>query len=262
MAIDLGDFEKGAKYGGDYDADLLALQERLARIQAAHIIHQRESIILLEGWDAAGKGGIIQRLCAEWDPRYFQVWPIAAPTQAEKDRHFLYRFWTRMPGKREIAVFDRSWYGRVLVERVEGFASERDWSRGYDEINELEAQLTEHGVTLIKLFTHVTQQEQDRRLADRLDDPWKRWKTGTEDFRNRARRSDYLRAYADMFERTDTRWAPWTVIDSNNKKAARIAALTHVAERLEAAVPMVAPAADAEVVRLAQEAFGYKPAMR
>lgn len=262
MAVDLGDFEKGAKYGGDYDADLLALQERLARIQAAHIIHQRESIILLEGWDAAGKGGIIQRLCAEWDPRYFQVWPIAAPTQAEKDRHFLYRFWTRMPGKREIAVFDRSWYGRVLVERVEGFASERDWSRGYDEINEFEAQLTEHGVTLIKLFTHVTQKEQDRRLADRLDNPWKRWKTGAEDFRNRARRSDYLRAYADMFDRTDTRWAPWTVIDSNNKKAARIAALTHVAERLEAAVPMVAPVADAEVVRLAEEAFGYKPAER
>lgn len=259
MAIDLADFETGAKYTGDYDVDLLALQQRLARIQAAHIIHGRESIILLEGWDAAGKGGIIQRLCAEWDPRYFQVWPIAAPTQAEKDRHFLYRFWTRMPGKREIAVFDRSWYGRVLVERVEGFASERDWNRGYDEINEFEAQLTEHGVTLVKLFTHVTQKEQDRRLADRLNDPWKRWKTGTDDFRNRSRRGDYLRAYADMFERTDTRWAPWTVIDSNNKKAARIAALTHVAERLETAVPMVAPAADPEVVRLAQEAFGFKP---
>ncbi len=259
MPIDLTDFESGKKYDGDYNADLLALQQRLSRVQSAFIIHGKEAIILLEGWDAAGKGGIIQRLCAEWDPRYFQVWPIAAPTPPEKDRHFLYRFWTRMPGKREIAVFDRSWYGRVLVERVEGFATEREWQRGYDEINEFEAQLTEHGVTLIKLFTHVTQAEQDRRLADRLDDPWKRWKTGAEDFRNRARRSDYLAAYADMFAHTDTLWAPWTVIDSNNKKSARIAALTHVAEMLERAVTMTAPAADPEVVGLAQAAFGYRP---
>lgn len=259
MAIDLGDFEKGAKYGGDYDADLLALQERLARIQAAHIIHQRESIILLEGWDAAGKGGIIQRLCAEWDPRYFQVWPIAAPTQAEKDRHFLYRFWTRMPGKREIAVFDRSWYGRVLVERVEGFASERDWSRGYDEINEFEAQLTGSHTNLVKLFVHVTQEEQDKRFADRLNDPWKRWKTGADDYRNRSKRKQYLAAMEDMFQQTDTRWAPWTVIDGNNKKAARIAAMRHVIETLEAAVPMTPPDLDPAVVKLAHKAFGYSP---
>ncbi len=259
MPIDLTDFESGSKYYGDYAADLLALQQRLARVQSAHIIHGKEAIILLEGWDAAGKGGIIQRMCAEWDPRYFHVWPIAAPTQVEKDRHFLYRFWTRMPGKREIAVFDRSWYGRVLVERVEGLAAERDWGRGYDEINEFEAQLTEHGITLVKLFTHVTQPEQDKRLAARLDDPWKRWKTGAEDFRNRSQRQAYLDAYADMFERTDTRWAPWTVIDSNNKKAARITALTHVAQVLEAAVPMIAPEADPVTIALAHAAFGYAP---
>lgn len=259
MSIDLSNYEAGAKYQGDYDADLLALQRRLGRIQAAHIIHGHQSIIVLEGWDAGGKGGIIQRLCAEWDPRYYEVWPIAAPTPAEKDRHFLYRFWTRMPGKRDIAVFDRSWYGRVLVERVEGFAEKRDWKRGYGEINAFEAQLADHGVTLVKLFVHVTQASQDKRLADRLDDPWKRWKTGTEDFRNRAKRADYLSAYSDMFKKTDTRAAPWTVIDGNNKKSARIAALTHVADILEAAVPMTTPAADPQVLALAKAAFGYEP---
>jgi AMP-polyphosphate phosphotransferase len=259
MTIKLTDFEAGAKYSGDYAADMLALQERLAQIQAAHIVHGCQTIILLEGWDASGKGGIIQRLCGEWDPRYFEVHPIGAPTPAEKDRHFLYRFWTRMPGKRDIAIMDRSWYGRVLVERVEGYASEREWKRGFDEINEFEAQLTDNGVTLIKLFTHITQDTQDKRLADRLDDPWKRWKTGAEDYRNRAHRAEYLTAYAEMFERTDTRWAPWKVIDANQKKTARIAALTHIADALEAKVPMTMPDADPAVIALAKAAFGYAP---
>lgn len=259
MTINLADYESGAKYKGDYDADLAALQQRLARCQAAQITSGSETVIVVEGWDTAGKGGIIQRLCAEWDPRYFQVWPIAAPTQEEKDRHFLWRFWKRLPGKREIAVFDRSWYGRVAVERVEGFASEREWQRGFDEINEFEAQLTEHGIILIKLFIHVTQAEQDRRLTARLNDPWKRWKTGVDDFRNRAKRVGYLDAYAEMFDRTHTRWAPWTVIDGNNKKAARMAVLSHVADVLEARLSMEPPAADPKVVELARAAFGYEP---
>jgi AMP-polyphosphate phosphotransferase len=259
MTIELGDYESGAKYPGNYAEDVIALQDRLATIQAAHIVHGRTAIILMEGWDAAGKGGMIQRICAEWDPRWFEVYPIGAPTPEEQDHHFLWRFWQRLPAKRNIVIFDRSWYGRVLVERVEGFASEQDWQRGYDEINEFEAQLTEHGTTLIKLFVHVTQAEQDKRLADRLDDPWKRWKTGAEDYRNRSKRAEYLTAYAEMFARTDTRWAPWQVIDGNNKKAARIAALRHVADRLEAKVPMVPPPADPAVVDLARVAFGYHP---
>ncbi|MGH6780966.1 MAG: polyphosphate kinase 2 family protein, partial [Sphingomonadaceae bacterium] len=154
MAIDLADYEKGARFDGDYDEALAAVQERLARIQVAHIVHGRRAIILLEGWDAAGKGGIIQRLTAEWDPRHFEVWPIAAPTEAEKERHFLWRFWTRLPRKSEINIFDRSWYGRVLVERVENFATEKQWRRAYDEINEFEAQQKEDGTTIVKLFIH------------------------------------------------------------------------------------------------------------
>ncbi len=257
MAIDLKDFEKGLKSPEDYDAALAGVQARLARIQAAHIVHGCRSIILFEGWDAAGKGGIIKRMAADLDPRYYQVWPISAPTAEEKARHFLWRFWQKLPGTRDIAILDRSWYGRVAVERVEGYATEAEWRRGFDEINEFEAQLVDNGTNLVKIFVHVTQEEQDERLADRLNNPWKRWKTGAEDYRNRARRADYLDAYRDMFAETDTRWAPWTVIDANKKKGARIAVLTHIADALEAKVPMDMPNADPDVVLLAQAAFGY-----
>ena len=256
MSINLADFETGAEHGGDYDADLAAVQERLAHIQAAHICHGKRAVIVFEGWDAAGKGGIIQRLTARWDPRYFDVWPIAAPTPEEKARHFLWRFWTRLPMSGDIAVFDRSWYGRVLVERVEAFAREAEWRRGFDEINEFEAQQVDSGTTIVKLFIHVTQAEQDKRLKDRLEHPWKRWKTGLDDYRNRARREDYLTAMADMFRRTDTRWAPWHVIDGNDKKAARIAALEMIARRLEATVPMDPPPLDPELEKVARAALG------
>ena len=258
MAIDLSDFERGKKYDGDYDADMLALQERLARIQVAHIMRGRPAIIAFEGWDASGKGGAISRLTSGWDPRWFQVWPISAPTEEERARHFLWRFWRRLPGKGEINIFDRTWYGRVLVERVEGFCSEADWKRGYDEINEFEAQQRDNGVTLVKIFMHVTQEEQDKRFKDRIESPWKRWKTGKDDYRNRARRADYLKAYHDMFERTDTRWAPWVVIDGNNKKSARFAALTAIADALEKQVDMKPLPADPEVVKLAEAALGMK----
>lgn len=259
MSIDLSDFEKGEKFEGDYDEALKAAQERLSQIQAAYILHRARALLVFEGWDAAGKGGAISRLTAELDPRHFEVWPIAAPTQAEKERHFLWRFWTKLPGAGDIAIFDRSWYGRVLVERVEGFCTEAEWKRGYDEINEFEAQQKDAGATIVKVFLHVTQEEQDKRFAKRLDHPWKRWKTGADDFRNRARRADYLKAMHDMFARTDTRWAPWKVIDGNNKKAARLAVLMHVADRLEAGVKMKAPPLDPEVAKLAEAAFGYKP---
>lgn len=258
MTINLAKFESGKPYPGDYDADLAALQKRLAHVQAAHIGHKKRSVVMLEGWDAGGKGGIIQRMTARWDPRYFEVWPISAPTPEEKARHFLWRFWKRLPMDGDISVYDRSWYGRVLVERVEGFASEAEWRRGYDEINEFEAQQVDSGTAIVKLFIHVTQETQDKRLKDRLDHPWKRWKTGLEDYRNRSRRADYLDAMAEMFRRTDTRWGPWIVIDGNDKKAARIAALTAVVDRLEAHVPMDAPPLDPELEKVAKKALGKR----
>ncbi len=258
MTIDLADYENGPKYAGDYEADLAALQIRLAKIQVAHIIHKRRSVIMLEGWDAAGKGGIIKRMTAEWDPRYYQVHPIFAPSQEERDHHFLWRFWTRLPASGNIALFDRSWYGRVLVERVEGFASRKEWKRGFDEINAFEKQQADTGTNIVKLFVHITQEEQDRQLAQRLDTPWKRWKTGPDDYRNRGKRADYLDAMHEMFKKTDTKYAPWTVIDNRHRKSGRIAALTHVADMLEKRVPMDMPELDPAVAALAREAFGYK----
>jgi polyphosphate kinase 2 (PPK2 family) len=256
MGITLTDYERGADHPGDYERDLAAVQERLARIQVAHHVHGRRAILVLEGWDAAGKGGIIQRLTAKWDPRFFDVHPIAAPDAGEKDRHFLWRFWSRLPRSGDIAVFDRSWYGRVLVERVEGFATEAEWQRAYDEINEFEAQQRDCNTTLVKLFVHITQAEQDRRLRARFENPWKRWKTGVEDYRNRAQRDAYLAALADMFRLTDTRWAPWIVVDGNDKKAARIAALTAIADRLEAGVSMTPPPLDPALERLVRAELG------
>ncbi len=253
MAINLWDYEAGAPYDGDYKEALDDLKERISRLFVAHLVHGRKAILVCEGWDAAGKGGAIQRMTAECDPRTYKVWPIAAPTGEEKAHHYLWRFWRRMPRAGEVAIFDRSWYGRVLVERVEGLASEAEWRRAYDEINELEAQLSYDGATMVKLFFHVTQDEQDRRLRARLVHPWKRWKVNAEDVRNRVRRDDYLAALKDMFEHTDTRWAPWTVIDGNDKKAARIAALTRVAEALAAAVPADPPPLRPEMEQLAQE---------
>lgn len=254
--IDLRDYDKKQAYKGHYKRDLAALQERLEHILVAHIVHGRRAVVMLEGWDAAGKGGIIQRLTAEWDPRYYEVYPIAAPSAEEKAHDFLWRFQTRLPKPGNIIVFDRSWYGRVLVERVEGFASEAEWRAGYDAINAFEAELAEGGTTLVKLFVHVSQKEQDKRLEARLDDPWKRWKTGLEDYRNRAKREDYLAAMHDMFARTDTGGAPWTVINGNDKKAARIHALTEVAGQLAAAVDMTPPPLDPELERVARAALG------
>lgn len=253
MTIDLKDYEVGAEYDGDYGDDLAKLQKRLAHIQVAHIVHKKRALVLFEGWDAAGKGGIIQRMTAEWDPRNFEVHPIKAPTADELAHHFLWRFWQRLPGDGNIGVFDRSWYGRVLVERVEGYATEAQWRRGYDEINEFEAQQSDSGTTIVKIFVHTTQKEQDERLKARLEHPWKRWKTGLDDYRNRDKRDAYLDAMAEMFHRTDTRWAPWVAIDGNDKKAARIAALTAIADRLEAHVDMTPPPLDPEVEELAKK---------
>jgi polyphosphate kinase 2 (PPK2 family) len=253
MAINLCDYEAGTPFEGDYRKTIEDLQERIARLFVANHLHRRKAIIVCEGWDASGKGGAIQRITAQCDPRTYQVWPIAAPDEEEKAHHYLWRFWRRLPKAGEAAIFDRSWYGRVLVERVEGFASEAEWRRAYDEINEFESQLCADGATIVKLFFHITQETQDARFRARLEHPWKRWKVTAEDLRNRSRGADYLRAIGDMFAQTDTRWAPWIAIDGNDKKAARVAALSAVAERLAAALPSVPPPACPEMEQLAQQ---------
>jgi polyphosphate kinase 2 (PPK2 family) len=254
-AINLSDFESGKKYDGDYDADLKDLQDRLAELQALHIIHKCRTLIVFEGWDAAGKGGAIKRITAQWDPRYFEVYPVSAPTAEEKDKHFLWRFWKRLPGKCDIHIWDRSHHGRVLVERVESFCSKDDWQRGFDEINEFEQRQAEIGTKIIKIFLHVTQETQDKVLQERLADPAKRWKVTPEDFRNRGKRDAYLEAIEDMLAKTDRPHARWTIFDGNNQKAARIAVLSHIVAEMKKHVPGNFPEVEAEVAALAKATF-------
>jgi AMP-polyphosphate phosphotransferase len=254
-APQLSDYENPENSPGDYQAELKNLQKKLAELMVGHIVYKKRSIIVFEGWDAAGKGGAIKRLTAEWDPRAFSVWPISAPSKEEKSHNFLWRFWKRLPAEGQISVFDRSWYGRVLVERVEEFATEAEWQRAYDEINAFERHLAADGTTIIKLFLHVSAEVQDERLKARLNHPWKQWKVGPEDFRNRERRSDYVAAMRAMFDRTHTEIAPWTIINGNEKKSARIAALQAVHDHLRPGISAEPPPASEEVISLARDAF-------
>ena len=242
----------------DWQAVEKALQLRLFEILIAYHRQQRAAVVLLEGWDAAGKGGLIKRLTAELDPRFFKVVPIAAPNAAERRQHYLTRFWANLPEAGNWTVFDRTWYGRVAVERVEGFASSEDWGRAYGEINAFESTLVTHGTRIVKLFLHVSQDEQDKRLVDRLEQSWKRWKVSAEDFRNRARRTDYVEAYEEMFDRTDTAHAPWHIIGANHKKAARLEGLRIIADTLAEGVDLTAPELDPGLRKLAEKELGRR----
>jgi AMP-polyphosphate phosphotransferase len=190
--------------------------------------------VLFEGWDASGKGGAIKRLVAPLDPRHVRVASFAAPTPDEKRHHFLWRFYPALPGWGGMAVFDRSWYGRVLVERVEGYATEEQWRRAYDEISGFERSLALEGMVLVKLWLHISHQEQLRRFERREADPLKRWKLGPEDWRNRGKRQQYEAALRDMLTLTDHELGPWDVISAEDKRYARVQVLETVIARLEA----------------------------
>jgi polyphosphate kinase 2 (PPK2 family) len=190
--------------------------------------------VLFEGWDASGKGGAIKRLVAELDPRHVRVVQFAAPSYDEKRHHWLWRFWPMLPGWGGMSVFDRSWYGRVLVERVEKFATQEQWSRGYEEINEFERMLTAEGTILVKFFLHLSEKEQLERFEARERDPLKSWKLTDEDWRNRKKRKHYTAAIEEMLDRTDTAWAPWHLVEGDQKKFARVKVLETVNDALEA----------------------------
>jgi len=192
--------------------------------------------VIFEGWDASGKGGAIKRLVDPLDPRHVRVASIAAPTPDELRHHWLARFWPLLPGQGGMAVLDRSWYGRVLVERVEGFASKRAWKRAYDEINAFEQMLHEEHLVLVKFWLHISDAEQLERFEARRDDPLKAWKLTDEDWRNRAKRAEYEAAVDDMLERTSTPHAPWTVVEAESKRFARVKVAETVADRLAVAL--------------------------
>lgn len=216
---------------------------------------ERRAVIVFEGHDAAGKGGTIRRLTAPLDPRFYNVWPIAKPSEEAAEHHYLWRFWRRLPAHGELGIFDRSWYGRVLVERVEGFASDAEWGRSYREINDFERALADDGARIVKIFMDVDAASQDERLKARLADPAKHWKLSADDFRNRAKRSAYEAAIADMLAKTDTDHAPWVKVDGRNKKNARLAAISAVLSVLERDVDLTPPSLDPRIAQLAAEAF-------
>lgn len=216
-----------------YKKALVENQVALSRLGYQVYVQQRPVILLFEGWDAAGKGGAIKRVTEKLDPRGYVVQPIAAPQGEDKTHHYLYRFWRRLPEKGQIAILDRSWYGRVMVERIEGFCSEEDWKRAYREINQFEQQLIDFGTILFKFWMHITKEEQLRRFEERANDKLRAWKLTDEDWRNREKWDQYEEAVSEMLLKTSTQRAPWTVVEGNDKYYARIKVLKTIVDKLE-----------------------------
>ena len=219
----------------EYDKELEKLQKELGNLHNELYRKKIPVIIAYEGWDAAGKGGNIKRIANALDPRGYEVFPIASPEPHEKARHFLWRFWTRLPKDGHIAIYDRTWYGRVMVERIEGFCSENDWQRAYNEINEFEKELADWGAVIIKFWVQIDNQTQLERFTARQNTPEKQWKITDEDWRNREKWDQYEAAIDEMLAKTNTTYAPWYVLESNDKKYARIKALRIVTETLRKA---------------------------
>jgi polyphosphate kinase 2 (PPK2 family) len=197
-------------------------------------LKKRPVVIVFEGWDAAGKGGAIKRITEKLDPRGYVVYPISAPQGEDKTRHYLYRFWRRLPERGQIAIFDRSWYGRVLVERVEGFAKEDEWKRAFKEINSFERQLIDFGAIVAKFWIHISREEQLRRFEERKAIGYKEWKLTDEDWRNREKWGRYEEAVEEMLVKTSTRTAPWCLVEGNDKYWARTRVLSRLVEILSA----------------------------
>jgi AMP-polyphosphate phosphotransferase len=255
--IRLQDLKKLPKRSEDDNDDLVKeQQQKLVHIQQALLFTGERAVVVFEGMDAAGKGGTIRRLAWAMDPRSLKVWPIGAPNEIEKKQHYMQRFWERLPEKTQIAVFDRSWYGRVLVERVEKFTPRTDWMRAYDEINDFERQMVDDGVRVVKIFLHISKQAQREELLERLRDPLKRWKLTYDDFRNRSRWSEYVKAIEDMFDKTSTKSAPWHVVPSDDKPASRVEALSIIARELSKGLDLSLPPLDREVARAALKMLG------
>jgi polyphosphate:AMP phosphotransferase len=216
-----------------YKEKLKKLQRRLFELHNEIYLHRRPLIIVFEGWDAAGKGGAIKRLVGGLDPRGYEVIPISAPNEEERNKHYLWRFWSSLPKNGHIAIFDRSWYGRVMVERIEGFCSEQQWKRAYEEINYFERELYERGTIQIKFWLHISPEEQLKRFNKRLKNPEKNWKITEEDWRNREKWTQYETAVNDMLRYTNTDYSPWIIIPGNDKRYARLNVLENVISQLE-----------------------------
>lgn len=218
----------------EYEHDVPLLQAQLRELAYQLYLRKRLLVVVYEGWDASGKGGNIRRVTARLDPRGYEVFAIAAPSGEDKTHHYLWRFWRRMPPpeEKQVLIFDRSWYGRVLVERVEGFAKEHEWKRAYREINHFERQLTDAGAVVVKFWVHISPEEQLKRFKERKDKPYKTWKLTDEDWRNRDKWGEYQAAAEEMLVKTSTLRAPWTIVAGNYKWYARVKCLRTLVETL------------------------------
>jgi polyphosphate:AMP phosphotransferase len=226
----------GKKLGEDeYRARLEQAQAELAALSRKLERRRQSLIVVFEGWDAAGKGGAIRRITHALDARLYRIIPVSAPTPEERSHHYLWRFWRELPRRGRVTIYDRSWYGRVLVERVEGFASEPEWRRAYREINDFEKQLTEGRAMVVKFWLHISKDEQLRRFEARKREPWKQYKLTDEDYRNREKTNEYEAAANEMIARTDTEYAPWTLVEAEDKAFSRVKVLETLAERLKKA---------------------------
>lgn len=225
----------------EYNKKLPELQEELRRLQHICYLQRKPVAIVFEGWDAGGKGGAIRRLTWNLDPRGYAVIPFGAPEGEEAHKHYLWRFWLALQKAGHFTIFDRSWYGRVLVERVEGFATPEAWRRAYREINEFEADLLDSGMVLCKFWMHVSKDEQLRRFEARAKTPPKQWKITDEDWRNREKWDLYWEAVSDMLDQNSTSDAPWTIVEGDNKRHARLKVLAVTIERIRASLEIPAP---------------------
>ena len=245
----------------EYVRDLLRYQLKLQSLAYQLYVQKRPLVIVYEGWDAGGKGGNIKRITEKLDPRGYEVYSIAAPQGEDKTHHYLWRFWRRLrpPDEKQILVFDRSWYGRVMVERLEGFCTEEEWRRAYREINEFERQLVDFGTILVKFWIHISKDEQLNRFQARQETPYKAWKLTDEDWRNRQKWDSYEEAVNDMLLKTSTLTAPWTIVEGNCKWYARVKALRTLVDRLTDELNYLPPDPVAKAAAQEKESKKDKP---
>lgn len=252
MPIELTEFERGEPFNGDTDAAMASLQQRLARLQLSQIVHRKRAIILLEGWTGANKKSVLKRLVGSLDPTHVKVVSVAGSEESDDERHWLAPFWSNLPAAGDTTVFYRSWYRKVVEQRVlRGFDDKR-WARACDEINEFEAQQKDHGTLVAKLFFHVTVERQAANLQERQEDPWMRHLRTNEPLISLSQRDLALGVLHEVFAQTDTRWAPWNIIDANDPTAGCISALTMIADMMEKAMPAEPPALGETVVQFRQ----------